>query len=865
MFVLYFCMLFSIMIYNWNTKILLGYTNNTTKSNGIFITYLSGIFYFFLLSSQSLLDDSVVPILYNISIKVKPDTFEGFVEIKLQAKKQVTCFNINSKHLNISKINILYNKKQIDCDFKKKKLNLIEINLPETIEGEFVLIFNYSSLYKDKKGFFKTKYYEDDVFATFFEPNYACTAFPCFDQPDMKATLILEISCPSDYLALSNQEVVSVTEELGIKTYKFAETSKMSTYIVAWAVGKFEFIEISDGSVKIRFYAHKLDVEFGRFALEIGYECLKFYENYFNIKYPFKKLDLISIPYCEFLGMENWGIIIFNSLDVLYNPETTCLKNQKKIAELVCHEIAHMWFGNLVTLKWWNDLWLNEGFATYASFLALSNLMQIEWDVEADFIYNNVELALLVDSTTDSYKLRVNINDPSDISYYNTFIWYSKGASILRMIENWIGDNFKKGVIKYLNENMYSNVTTIDLCRNLDEFYEGEIVIEDLLDCWTNTAGFPYITVEECGDNIILTQNIFTTNEVTEDKIWKIPLLIRWFGEKEKVDRILMTEKTMEIPMRSKIYKINDDFNCFIRVQYPQNVLENLLLLQNLSKINFYNLISDAISLAFFFKANYPFKLLKTCRSKFSFEVLFLIIKSTDSLKSCFYDKPEIFNFVVKFQNELIEPFLSQIDILNPSLDPNVLECESLIVLTAVMNGIYKIETSEIHKEFKSAYFYTLATSNIYGLKEICMSSTMLSERELAMTFIGLTQDQVSYEICMKDYKFLNNREIILYFDSFASNYKYRHLFAKYVINNFDDIEDSFNSIFLIDSFTTLSLFRIYNEDEKECVLEFLNELEIESENNDYACIINNVRNKLNKKQALRDGMLNDLIQLAAS
>ncbi|KAL6122558.1 hypothetical protein NUSPORA_00324 [Nucleospora cyclopteri] len=811
--------------------------------------------------SRVCLKDTVMPSHYVISLNVEENMFQGLVHMFLKAMQSISFFEFNSSGLSLIDLYISKGEKRINCTYKEEREGFTKVYLDTEVLGEFVLVVDYESSYGKLDGFYKSTYNGDSLFTTQFEPTDARKAFPCFDQPDMKATFSLEIKCPSDFIALGNGRLESVTESEGKKIFKFEKTPKMSTYIVAWAVGKLDFIERKDESVVVRLYAHKDELEWGHFALDIAYDCLKFFEEYFGIKYPLPKVDLLSIPSFSSGAMENWGLITFRKTALLWNPQTSFVRSKKGIANTVCHELAHMWFGNLVTMKWWNDLWLNEGFATWAASLALSNLKQIDWNEPANFASSDIEGGLLADCLESTHKISVEVNDPNEIEQIFDAISYDKGSSVIKMLENWTGKAFQAGLKDYLKFNSYSNSETVDLWESLNNAYEGEISIQELMGSWINRPGYPFITVEESGNKLILTQQRFTKGFSTEEQIWPIPLQIRWFGQEEEVEKILMNKKTIEIPMKTKFYKLNDNMSSFIRVKYPQPVMKRIMSL-NLSKVDLFNIVSDACEMAFSLRAEFPFDLLRSFVNEDNFEVLEIVLANIGALKSTFYDIPQIYSYFVKMQNDLISHRLQKIDLLNPSTDVNDLAIESMIVSVGVSNEIYKVEQENVHREFKRSYFATLSNTNISYLKEFYVSSKLPGVKESALSAMGRTRNQQFFEEILKDISFIKPHDMHYFASSFGGNYKFRHIFATFIMENFEKIEKFVEDDGMLRSVIKSAFSEIHQEDQREKVLAFLEKLEAREGSKGYTRAISEVRAHLTASQLLRSKMMASFLKM---
>jgi len=281
----------------------------------------------------------------------------------------------------------------------------------------------------------------------------------------------------------------------------------MSTYLLAYTIGEFDFIEQkSKNGVQVRVYTPVGKTEQGEFALDVAVRCLDFYEEYFKIRFPLPKVDLIAIPDFDAGAMENWGLITYREIALLFDPQNSSSLAKQWIAMVVCHELAHQWFGNLVTMKWWDDLWLNEGFACFMQHFSVSHIMP-ELNIWEQFIpdYSNV---LSLDSLHNSHPIQVPVNHPNEIAEIFDAISYKKGASVIRMLYNFIGnENFQKGMHHYLNKFAYKNTVTDDLWNSLEE--ASNQPIRSMMNSWVKKKGYPIInvTTRQDGSNRIISSD----------------------------------------------------------------------------------------------------------------------------------------------------------------------------------------------------------------------------------------------------------------------------------------------------------------------------------------------------------------------
>lgn len=351
------------------------------------------------------------------------------------------------------------------------------------------LIGFYRSSYKTRSG--QKRY----LAATLFEPTFARKAFPCFDEPAMKAKFSVTIIRDGKYTALSNMPIEK-TIKIGDDLYadQFQESVRMSTYLVAFLVSDFDYKERTTTSgIKVRVWTPPLQIAQASYALDIATETLSNYEKFFQINFPLPKQDLVAIP--DFLAgaMENWGLIGFASPMLLFDPKDTSDDLKQDVCETVTHELAHQWFGNLVTMEWWNDLWLNEGFATYIEDIGAS-YVEPDWNMTNQFIIHKLQVALNKDQSSYSHPISVDVKDPKQIDSLFDAISYRKGASLIRMLKSFIGSqHFTAGMRSYLQKYAYGNAQTDELWESMSEV--SGVNIKEVMDTWTLQMGLPVVNI----------------------------------------------------------------------------------------------------------------------------------------------------------------------------------------------------------------------------------------------------------------------------------------------------------------------------------------------------------------------------------
>lgn len=562
-------------------------------------------------STNYRLPRNTVPSKY--SIRIRPDfdnfTFSGSESIEINVMEPVSSIILNAVDLEISSAQIvtssgstLSGQVQFDVDNERAVIGLDNQLAP----GLATLNLQFSGTLNDQlSGFYRSKFRGDDgeeyfIATSQFEATDARKAFPCFDEPDLKAIFSISLEAPETYLAISNAPEQS-TADLGdgYKLVSFKDTIPMSTYLVALIVGPLEASkERSGANVPIRIISKPNQSHLTQYAQNIAVHALDFFTEWFSIPYPGEKLDLIAIPDFAFGAMENLGAVTFRETLLLVDPEKSSRPELERIVDVICHEIAHMWFGDLVTMKWWNGLWLNEAFATFMELLA-TDAYNPSWKRWVSFGLSK-GAALAIDGLHSTRSIEFTVKKPSDAEGMFDVLTYEKGASVLRMLEKYLGqDTFRSGIANYLNTHKFSNAETTDLWDALEQA-SGEPISQTMVD-WVFQGGYPIVSVELSNNEITLSQRPFAyidSNSSNPEKSmigssWKIPINIQVGGESQK---LLLDSDPVKIPLAQKddLIVANADGWGYFRVQYDhelqRRILNNFSSLADLEK---FNLASD--------------------------------------------------------------------------------------------------------------------------------------------------------------------------------------------------------------------------------------------------------------------------------
>jgi puromycin-sensitive aminopeptidase len=422
--------------------------------------------------------------------------------------------------------------------------------------------------------FFEHEGQQKQLLATQFESHHAREVFPCIDEPEAKATFDLSLTTITGEEVIANTPIKSQESHSDTQTTVFETTPIMSTYLLAFATGEVGYKEAkTKRGVTVRTYATPDNVEMTAFALDVAVKTLEFYEDYFGIDYPLAKCDMIALPDFASGAMENWGLITYREHTLLVDEQNTTLGTKQYVAMVVAHELAHQWFGNLVTMRWWTDLWLNEGFASWIEYMAVDHLFP-EWDMWTQFNVDEQQQALKLDALEHTHPIEVPVNHPDEIRSIFDAISYSKGASVIHMLHEYLGaEDFKNGLRHYLTTHAYGNTDTIDLWQALEEI-SGKPV-KEFMHAWTTQSGFPVVhtTVED--KTVSLRQERFFLNPNHDSlpaSYWPVALLD---NSKDAPEQFSEETTTFELPETTN-FKLNVGQSGFYRTTYNSSHLKHL-------------------------------------------------------------------------------------------------------------------------------------------------------------------------------------------------------------------------------------------------------------------------------------------------
>ncbi|XP_061819782.2 aminopeptidase N-like [Nerophis lumbriciformis] len=449
---------------------------------------------------------------------------------------------------------------------------VLQLGSSLTQGASYVLYTEFlGELADDLEGFYRSEYTEDGVkkvvATSQMQATFARKVFPCFDEPAMKAVFNVTIIHDRDKAALSNGRQMDVADTVidgtAVRVTTFEPTARMSTYLLAIIVSDFSYKELEQHEgVRVRVWARRKAIEDGQgdYALNITGRILQFYERYYNIAYPLPKSDQVALPDFSAGAMENWGLVMYRETALLYDPAKSSMGNKYRVTGVIAHELAHQWFGNLVTMQWWNDLWLNEGFASYVEYLG-ADYAEPTWNIKDQIVLDDIYRVMSVDSLASSHPLsrrEDEVNSPAQISEMFGSISYSKGAAVLRMLSGFLSEPvFAKGLSSYLKSFAFGSTMYSDLWDHLQKAVDNTPdvhiprTVHDIMHRWTLQMGFPLVTVDTRTGSITQKHFLVDPNSEVErpsqfNYTWFVP--IKWIKTGVEQQQYWLLHKTDTYP-----------------------------------------------------------------------------------------------------------------------------------------------------------------------------------------------------------------------------------------------------------------------------------------------------------------------------
>ena len=542
---------------------------------------------------------NVIPVKYRMTLQ--PDletfTFRGEQTVDIDIQTPTARIVLNAAELEINDVTL----RSAGTTIAAHSIALNEDSETVTLDfgmtlsqGPAQLEMRFTGLLNDRLvGFYRSEYQDGEgqtrhLATTQFEATDARRAFPCWDEPARKAVFDVTLVFDDSLKAVSNTPIVEETiPGLGLRSLRFGETPIMSTYLLAFVVGDIVSVEADAANgTRIGVWTTKGKENQAGFALDTSVKLLGYFNDYFGIPYPLPKLDHIAIPDFAAGAMENWGCITYRETALLVDPENSSAGTRQRVAEVVAHEMAHMWFGDLVTMEWWDDLWLNESFASWMGTKSVDWLFP-EWEMWTQFVNMDTNRALSLDGLKNSHPIEQEVKNPAEVSQLFDAISYSKGGSVLRMLENFLGaDTFQGGLYRYLKANEYGNARTQDLWAALEE--ESGLPVTSIMDSWVKQTGYPVIEVKAARNDsevqVSLSQERFVYDRLLGDEepnpeVWQVPVSISSPGPVSAA--AVMDDRDAVITLLAARpsddwYKVNAGQTGFYRVNYTSDDWERL-------------------------------------------------------------------------------------------------------------------------------------------------------------------------------------------------------------------------------------------------------------------------------------------------
>jgi aminopeptidase N len=827
------------------------------------------------MTDREVLPDNVKPTHYNLSLRdleFETWTYKGTVTIDAEITKPTKEIVLNTLEVDLISTSVVvestkasqtFETKTFSYDAKAQRATIsFEQELPVSKKASIAIEFK-AIMNNEMAGFYRSKYKptvtpaksvpRDDewhyMFSTQFESCDARRAFPCFDEPNLKATFDFEIEIPEDQVALSNMPVKETKPtKAGWNMVSFETSPIMSSYLLAWAVGDFEYVEqytdrrYNGKQIPVRVYTTRGLKEQGRWALEHAPKIIDFFSDIFGIDYPLPKSDLLAVHEFTHGAMENWGLVTYRTTQVLYDEKTSDARFKNAVAYVVAHELAHQWFGNLVTMDWWDELWLNEGFATWVGWYAVDHLHP-DWQVWAQFVNEGMEAAFRLDGIRASHPIHVPVRDALDVNQIFDSISYLKGCSAIRMLANHLGvETFLKGVSNYLKAHAYGNAKTQALWDALSEASGKDV--NQIMHPWISKIGHPVLTVAEEPGQISIKQSRFlSTGDVKPEDdttTWWVPLGLE--GKKGESGITALSLEKKEDTIRGiddDFYKLNSGATGFYRVNYPPARLAKLSTqLDRLSTEDKIAIIGSTADLAF--AGNGTTAALLTFLQGFSKETHTLVwsqvLDSIGSVKSVFGEDEQLRQGLNKFVVKLIGDKVKEIGWeFTEGEDYLVGILRKTLIGSAIASGHPEVteeaykrfnawvedpEKNPIHPNLRVSVWRSAVDKDparaVEILKKEWFNTKSIDGKLLCLSVLGLVKDTNLLKSEVIPFNFnksppsnaVPSADMHVLCGSLSNNYIGRPIQWEYMKNNWDAIVAKIGNPIVVDRFVNSSLSR---------------------------------------------------------
>lgn len=654
------------------------------------------------------LSRDLLPLLYNIYLKVDLEnlTYRGSVDMYLNCTKNTRFVIFHISHLFYEKnsVRVVNNATSLELEivtqFRYIKNQFFVIELCSELSAGTVYkvsVGYYGYLHEDLRGIYLSKYVKPSgetrrLAATQLQSTDARKLFPCLDEPDMKAAFRLTLTYQKEYEAISNTPRKSECLENGWKTTTFQTTPVMSTYLLAIIISDFAHREVVlENGYDIRVWSQPDKVKQTEYAIGIISQCLKFFTEYFNITDVLNKTDHVAVPDFSGGAMENWGLVLYRETALLYEPGVSSSENKLMVTLIVAHEVAHTWFGNMVTMEWWDDLWLNEGFASLLMYFAMDAIYP-EWNVfTLSVVAKEVFPVMVKDALTTSHPVSTPIATPDDIAESFDSISYSKGMAVLRMLMGFVGkEDFQKGLRMYVTKYKFRNARMEQLWDTFTEAVDNQYDIKSVMTTWTRQMGYPVITMRAQADSFHLTQNRFlldTNNETdingssningsSDSFSWVVPFTYVTEDDDE-VQLIWMNKSSAVIPRtKDRWILANQEYIGFYRVNYEVSMWGKLAEQLHLNhsvfpEANRAGLIGDSFNLARAKLLHYDVALNMTTYLKYErgYAPWTAFVDSVEYIRSSI-SKSGAYVLMQKYLRDLVAPVFDSLDMSTEGILP---------------------------------------------------------------------------------------------------------------------------------------------------------------------------------------------------